>query len=113
MRSEYNESSLYNTRISASDNLHAEALDNPDGAYNEMNKKIEQLNTRLDKERFFNKLLNQELNELKGLGAGKGSAKLSRYWFVQKGISKTAFYTLLVIALMMAAYIAATIFLRS
>jgi serine/threonine-protein kinase len=64
----------------------------------------ERLKEALEKERFFNKLLDQEIQELK-LNHGVPPPQTSEYWYGKRGVSKGAFYTLLFIALAMGAYI--------
>ena len=114
MLPKYNKESSYERKITTSDNLYTQQPESPDAVFREkMKGQIEQLNISLEKERFFNKLLDQEVKDLKGISSGKSPLKMSGYWFVQKGVSKPVFYALLVVSLVMAAYIAATIFLRS
>ena len=64
----------------------------------------ERLKKALEKEQFFNKLLDQEIQELKD-GSAARPAPPSEYWYGNRGVSKGAFYTLLFVALAMAAYI--------
>jgi len=65
----------------------------------------EKLKKSLEKERFFNKLLDQEIQELKGsVPAGNGNYQ-SDYWGARKKVSRSAFYTLLFVTLIMAGYI--------
>lgn len=66
----------------------------------------DRLKKSLEKEKFFNKLLDQEIQELKTSNhSGQGTVTHSNYWYGNRGVSKGAFYTLLVITLSMAAYI--------
>lgn len=64
----------------------------------------EQLQKALEKEQFFNKLLDQEIQELK-LKNGQTEPHISSYWYGNRGVSKGAFYSLLFVSLAMAAYI--------
>jgi hypothetical protein len=64
----------------------------------------ERLRKALEKEQFFNKLLDQEIQELKA-GQPNRDPQLSSYWYGNRGISRGAFYTLLFVALAMAGYI--------
>ena len=65
----------------------------------------DKLKKSLEKEKFFNKLLDQEIQELKSsIPNGQGSYA-SDYWSGRRRVSKGAFYTLLLITLVMAAYI--------
>lgn len=64
----------------------------------------ERLKKQLEKERFFNKLLDQEIQELKN-NAGQQEHHYSSYWYGPRGVSKGAFYSLLFVSLAMAAYI--------
>jgi eukaryotic-like serine/threonine-protein kinase len=64
----------------------------------------EQLKKALEKEQFFNKLLDQEIQELKSQN-GQREAQVSDYWYGNRGVSKGAFYSLLFVALAMAGYI--------
>src|SRR5688572_5799941 len=63
----------------------------------------ERLKKALEKEKFFNKLLDQEIQELK-TGQGR-DAQPSEYWYGSRGVSKSMFYGLLFVTLAMAAYI--------
>lgn len=64
------------------------------------------LKESLEKEKFFNKLLDQEIQELKtSLPNGSRSAQTSEYWSGNRKVSRGAFYTLLFVSLLMAAYI--------
>lgn len=66
----------------------------------------DRLKKSLEKEKFFNKLLDQEIQDLKNNNqAGQGTGFYSSYWSGNRGVSKRAFYSLLVITLAMAAYI--------
>ena len=65
----------------------------------------ERLTKALEKEQFFNKLLDQEIQELKAKGGQTEQPYHSEYWYGNRGVSKGAFYTLLVITLLMAGYI--------
>src|SRR5688500_8018462 len=65
----------------------------------------EKLKKSLEKEKFFNKLLDQEIQELKSSGPNTQSNYPSDYWSGGKRVSRSAFYTLLFITLAMAAYI--------
>lgn len=71
---------------------------------NRIMRENERLKEALEKERFFNKLLDQEIQELKG-NHGAPPVQTSEYWYGKRGISKGAFYTLLFITLALAAYI--------
>jgi serine/threonine-protein kinase len=71
---------------------------------NRVMRENERLKEALEKERFFNKLLDQEIQELK-LNHGVPPPQTSEYWYGKRGVSKGAFYTLLFIALAMGAYI--------
>lgn len=64
----------------------------------------ERLKKNLEKEKFFNKLLDQEIQELKSNNPAAQPFK-SQYWTGNRGVSKGAFYSLLTISLAMAAYI--------
>lgn len=64
----------------------------------------ERLKKQLEKERFFNKLLDQEIQELKN-NAGQHEQHYSSYWYGPRGVSKGAFYALLFVSLAMAGYI--------
>lgn len=65
----------------------------------------EKLKKSLEKEKFFNKLLDQEIQELKSSIPNAQGNYPSEYWTGPKRVSRSAFYTLLVITLVMAAYI--------
>lgn len=66
----------------------------------------EKLKKSLEKEQFFNKLLDQEIQELKGsIPGGTNQNFRSEYWSGSRGVSKGAFYSLLVVTLLLAAYI--------
>jgi hypothetical protein len=69
----------------------------------------EQLKTLLEKEKFFNKLLDQELQELKS-GQGQSAPLYSSYWQGQGKVKKGKFYMLLILVLAMAAFICWGIF---
>jgi cytoskeletal protein RodZ len=64
----------------------------------------EKLRKSLEKEQFFNKLLDQEIQELKANNPPV-QRQYSDYWSGGRRVSKGAFYTLLFISLAMAAYI--------
>lgn len=64
----------------------------------------ERLKKALEKEKFFNKLLDQEIQELKS-GNGRAESQPSEYWYGSRGVSKGMFYSLLFITLAMAGYI--------
>lgn len=64
----------------------------------------DRLTKALEKEQFFNKLLDQEIQELKS-NQGQTNPVVSSYWYGNRGVSKGAFYSLLVVALAMAGYI--------
>jgi hypothetical protein len=64
----------------------------------------EKLRKSLEKEKFFNKLLDQEIQELKSSPNGTAGSQ-SDYWSSKKRVSRSAFYTLLFITLVMAGYI--------
>lgn len=64
----------------------------------------ERLRKSIEKEKFFNKLLDQEIQELKANNPSEPH-QTSDYWSRNRRVSKSAFYTLLVITLAMAAYI--------
>lgn len=64
----------------------------------------EKLKKSLEKEKFFNKLLDQEIQELKSSSNGNGNYQ-SDYWNGKRRVSRGAFYTLLFLALVMAGYI--------
>lgn len=77
------------------------------GASSDMDRLLrenDRLKKSLEKEKFFNKLLDQEIQELKSSIPGHANYP-SEYWSGKKGVSKGTFYTLLVISLGMAAYI--------
>jgi hypothetical protein len=65
----------------------------------------EKLKKSLEKEQFFNKLLDQEIQELKSSMPGGNGNYQSDYWSGKKRVSRSAFYTLLFITLVMAGYI--------
>lgn len=65
----------------------------------------EKLKKSLEKEKFFNKLLDQEIQELKSSHSNGNGAYPSDYWAGKKRVSRGAFYTLLFITLIMAGYI--------
>lgn len=65
----------------------------------------DRLTKALEKEQFFNKLLDQEIQELKTKQGHADQPYHSEYWYGNRGVSKGAFYTLLVITLLMAGYI--------
>lgn len=66
----------------------------------------EKLRKSLEKEQFFNKLLDQEIQELKLNSTPSGNPEFrSEYWSGSRGVSKGAFYLLLVITLLMAGYV--------
>lgn len=67
----------------------------------------EKLKKSLEKEQFFNKLLDQEIQELKMAGAPGAPRQEfhSEYWEGSRGVSKGAFYMLLIVTLVLAAYI--------
>jgi serine/threonine-protein kinase len=71
---------------------------------NRVMRENERLKEALEKERFFNKLLDQEIQELK-VNHGVPPTQRSDYWYGTRGVSKGAFYTLLFITLAMGAYI--------
>jgi hypothetical protein len=64
----------------------------------------ERLKKALEKEQFFNKLLDQEIQEMKSK-QGPGEQQVSDYWYRSRGVSKGAFFSLLFVALGMAGYI--------
>ena len=64
----------------------------------------ERLKKSIEKEKFFNKLLDQEIQDLKSSMPGHANYT-SEYWSGKKGVSKGAFYILLVVSLGMAIYI--------
>lgn len=66
----------------------------------------EKLKKSLEKEKFFNRLLDQELKEVKTESAAKYPADYP----VRSGVSKGAFYTLLFLALAMAGFIFYTLY---
>jgi len=68
-------------------------------------RETEELKTLLEKERFFNKLLDKEIQELKSNNGNTPPPYISNYWYGQRTVSRGAFYTLLFITLVMAAYI--------
>lgn len=66
----------------------------------------DRLKKSLEKEKFFNKLLDQEIQELKTSNPhGGNGGNPSEYWSNNRRVSKGAFYTLLFVTLLMAAYI--------
>ena len=65
----------------------------------------EKLKKSLEKEKFFNKLLDQEIQELKSSGHNGNGNYSSEYWSGKRRVSRSAFYTLLFITLVMAGYI--------
>lgn len=67
----------------------------------------EKLKKSLEKEQFFNKLLDQEIQELKmnTPAYAKQQEFHSEYWSGSRGVSRGAFFLLLVITLLMAGYI--------
>ena len=65
----------------------------------------DKLKKSLEKEKFFNKLLDQEIQELKSSFPNGQGPSPSDYWSGGKRVSKGAFYTLFLITLVMAAYI--------
>jgi hypothetical protein len=65
----------------------------------------EKLKKSLEKEKFFNKLLDQEIQELKSSGPNGNGNYSSDYWSGKRRVSRGAFYTLLFITLVMAGYI--------
>lgn len=67
----------------------------------------ERLKKNLEKEKFFNRLLDQELKETKEEAA---SRMPDAYHNARPGVSKGAFYTLLIISLAMAGFIAYTLY---
>lgn len=67
----------------------------------------ERLKKNLEKEKFFNRLLDQELKETKEEAASRTP---DYYRNTRPGVSKGAFYTLLIIALAMAGFIAYTLY---
>jgi serine/threonine-protein kinase len=66
----------------------------------------EKLKKSLEKEKFFNKLLDQELKEVKAESAAKYPAEYQ----ARNGVSKGAFYSLLFLTLAMAAFIFYTLY---
>lgn len=65
----------------------------------------EKLKKSLEKEQFFNKLLDQEIQELKTSISGSKQDFHSEYWSGPRGVSKGAFYMLLVVTLVLGGYI--------
>lgn len=66
----------------------------------------EKLKKSLEKEQFFNKLLDQEIQELKQNSTAATNQEFrSEYWSGGRGVSRGVFYLLLVITLLMAGYI--------
>jgi hypothetical protein len=64
------------------------------------------LKESLEKEKFFNKLLDQEIQDLKtNIPNGGRTGYPSEYWSGNRRVSRGAFYTLLFVSLLMAAYI--------
>jgi len=63
----------------------------------------ERLKKNLEKEKFFNKLLDQELKDVKAEAATRVPADFVP---VNRGVSKGAFYTVLILALALAGYLA-------
>src|SRR5688572_17403760 len=77
------------------------------GASSDMDRLLrenDRLKKSIEKEKFFNKLLDQEIQELKSSMPGHVNYP-SEYWSGKKGVSKGAFYILLIISLGMATYI--------
>ena len=70
----------------------------------------EKLKKSLEKEQFFNKLLDQEIQELKSSGSNGNGNYSSEYWSGGRRVSRSAFFTLLFITLVMAGYIGYGIF---
>ncbi|MBA4166727.1 MAG: hypothetical protein H0X41_04145 [Chitinophagaceae bacterium] len=68
----------------------------------------ERLKKSLEKEQFFNRLLDQELKELKN--SGEGVNNNAEFYQRQNGVSRSAFNTLLVISIALAGFLAYTIF---
>jgi eukaryotic-like serine/threonine-protein kinase len=64
----------------------------------------ERLKKSLEKEKFFNKLLDQEIQELKSNNPNSPQYQ-SDYWSGNRKVSRGAFYTLLFVTLLMAGYI--------
>jgi hypothetical protein len=65
----------------------------------------EKLKKSLEKEKFFNKLLDQEIQELKSANPNIQTNNASDYWSGRKRVSRSAFITLLFVSLIMAGYI--------
>ena len=65
----------------------------------------DKLKKTLEKEKFFNKLLDQEIQELKSSNPNGQTNSPSEYWSGRKRVSRSGFFTLLFISLVMAAYI--------
>jgi hypothetical protein len=65
----------------------------------------EKLKQSLEKEQFFNKLLDQEIQDMKNASPGGKQSYPSEYWSGAKTVSRGAFYFLLFITLLMGAYI--------
>jgi hypothetical protein len=97
--------------------MHTEGFENLDEAESESHRTYrnssetdrllrenEKLRKSLEKEKFFNKLLDQEIQELKSSPNGSTGGQ-SDYWSGKKRVSRSAFYTLLFITLVMAGYI--------
>src|SRR6187401_1839286 len=78
------------------------------GASQDINRLIrenDKLKASLEKEKFFNKLLDQEIQELKTSLPNGHPSYDSEYWSGRKRVSRSAFFTLLFITLAMGAYI--------
>lgn len=66
----------------------------------------EKLKKSLEKEQFFNKLLDQEIQEMKTSMSNGGRPDFhSEYWQGPRGVSKGAFYLLLLITLILGGYV--------
>lgn len=65
----------------------------------------EKLKKSLEKEQFFNKLLDQEIQDLKAANPNGNGNYQSGYWSGKKRVSRSAFFTLLFITLVLAGYI--------
>lgn len=77
------------------------------GASSDMDRLLrenDRLKKSIEKEKFFNKLLDQEIQELKSSIPGQANYP-SEYWSGKRGVSKGSFYILLTISIGMAAYI--------
>src|SRR4030095_14835333 len=73
---------------------------------NSLLRENDKLKASLEKEKFFNKLLDQEIQELKTSAPNGNNANYdSEYWSGKKRVSRSAFFTLLFITLAMASYI--------